>query len=256
MKKGLLGIFAACAIGFSTILPIEAVYRPSVVMNAEPSGQTASIVNSSGQPVNLEVVEPGSYAGLIDDLPGPVIQVTPVTRTLRFRESATGLTEKGNELTNVVYDAVTKSEDTRSLLDKLHPSAEKAFRQAMKNGKSFDDYEPLSLFDVTANDEAIRQMEGGKIEVDVKMDGIKKGDEDDLIALHFHADPDQVDLQQLQDSENIKEVFSDISVLNHKIDQDNVLTLEMDRFSPVLIFKTTDSNIQIPDKKTSPDTGI
>lgn len=226
---------------FTLAFPVGAVYRPSVVANDEPTTQRAQMQLADGSFVDLTPTEPGSYEGMLDDLPDPRIQVTPVKRTAEYRNRSTGLTDKTNELTNTVFDAIQDSKSTSELLDKLPKQAKDEFEKALPEGKKTDDFEPFNLFDVSMNEVARKQLGDGKVLVDIKVPGVKKGDEEKLIALHLHSNIDSHSLKDIQDMKSLTKTVDKEEALKLKIEEDGVIGLEMHDFSPVILFKLTDA---------------
>lgn len=233
------GAILSSALAFTLAFPVSAVYRPSVVANDEPTTEKAQIQLGNGTFIDLTPTEPGSYQGLLDDQPEPRIQVTPVKRTEEYRNRSTGLNDKTNELTNTVFDAIQDSKTTSELLDKLPKQAKEAFEKALPEGKKTEDFEPFNLFDVSMNEVARKQLGDGKVLVDIKVPGVKKGDEKKLIALHLHSNIDSHSLKDIKDMKSLTKTVDKAEALKLKVEKDGVIGLEMSDFSPVVLFKLT-----------------
>lgn len=121
---------------------------------------------------------------------------------------------------------------------------------------SMDNYEPVSLFDVSA-DEATAQAlaEGGSVEIPVTVDGITE--DSDVLALHFMGDLSDAKAleEELQSNSDVTVDEMSVEVLPC-VPGDGMVTITMTSFSPVMILTRaqTEVTVEAPAEETPAET--
>jgi hypothetical protein len=207
MKK-LMYLLSVVGVALCMSLSVSA-FTGSEVQNGG-SITTATAVTASGESVALKIVSAGELNSTTD----PAIMLSSVSDVLN---GTSGLPEGTSELVKTVYEAVQTTENTSALLDKLSDSAKAAFEKAVGGAANVDNYEALSMCDITLNDAAKELLaNGGSVDIDIQVNGVTTTN--NPVALHITDD-------------NL-----DGEVLPSKVTTNGVLTVTMSSFSPVVVF--------------------
>lgn len=255
----------AAAFTAMTALTAAAEWQPSRVQQEVGGGSAAALRADGGKAEILITTEPvyAQDGTVVDTIASrqPFIKVTPVSHTmtanrnfndweenarLLYNEKAgrtteTGLTYAVNANTNLVYTAVTRADSTTTFLEKMNGTLRALFDQRVEEQNeaeetfTAEDYVPLSLFDITASAGALEEMgENGRIRLELEIPGVSP--EGRYIVIHFFGELENPEgLQTALEQDFDRTVVDYDAELLEAVPGDGTLTIEMERFSPVLV---------------------
>jgi hypothetical protein len=214
MKK-LMYLLSVVGVALCMSLTVNARFVGSVVQTGG-TVSSATVVTSSGQSVSLKVIS----SGLTSETE-PAIQLSSIADVLGGNS---GLPEDASTLVQTVYEAVNEADTTEEFLDLLSDSAKDAFVKAVGEA-NVDNYEALSMFDISLNDAAKELLaEGGSVDIDLEVSGVTTTN--NPVAFHCTGNPETADDASAVNGE----------VLPSRVDTNGVLTVTMSSFSPVIVF--------------------
>jgi hypothetical protein len=214
MKK-LMYLLSVVGVVLCMSLTVNARFVGSVVQTGG-TVTSATVVTSSGSSVALKVISSG-LASETD----PAIQLSSVADVLN---GTSGLPESADLLVQTVYEAISSTNSTEEFLDLLSDSAKEAFEKAVGE-VNVENYEALSMFDISLNDAAKELLaEGGSVDIDLEVAGVTTTN--NPIAFHCTGDPATTSDSEVVNGE----------VLPSRVERDGVLTVTMTSFSPVIVF--------------------